>query len=136
MTDEDSDYYHYQASLPGFSYFAIAAEKKEVVEEVAEIPEEPSFTTQAVEETPAAEEITSAEEAVKESIKEFKLWYLLLLIPAVLVVVFLVYFTKRKKPGFFKRKKSQKKGEIVQHLIKEHQAEVLDEDQLVEKAKK
>lgn len=86
---EESDKVYYEATSPGFSYFAITAKK-------AAVEEESPAENVTAEETPAAPEIPSVAEEVKESITGNVVKTLLIII-GVLVVLFLAVLGYRKK---------------------------------------
>lgn len=135
QTSSDADYYHYSATTPGFSYFAITAEA------VATPAAEPSFGVTATEEAPKElGELTGAlstdtrknATALLEEEKAVSYqMYLLLVIPLAVIFLVVLYYVKRKKtPSKVVPVKTpatknlgQKKGEIVGHLVDSHNKE-------------
>jgi len=88
LVGEDDEYYYYEASLTGFSIFAITAKEKEVV----------TTTSMPVTTSTAPVTTTSTVPAKLEAPKR-KMWpYWLLAVVAILLVASLIFFLKPFKP--------------------------------------
>ncbi|MBW3015359.1 S8 family serine peptidase [Candidatus Woesearchaeota archaeon] len=106
LIDEDDDFYYYSSETPGFSMFALTAElSRQQPQEIINAPEEPTLTTESLEQIP--EKTQEQETTIEEEIpNKSYINYILLIIILVITISWIIYYFKISKKD--KKKKQEK----------------------------